>query len=105
VLCVMRHYSNHENESGSSKIALRARLEFVTFIAGTPADPRPVNNEFCKRFARDLTCNLVVHFSRGVKKWVYDDGTFHTDHLLEFPENWIPKVALETPTRRRLQHG
>ncbi len=64
--------------------------KYVQFTAGDADDPRPLENEFSKRFARDLDCNRIVHFSKVVKRWVYDDGTFHTGCLLEFPGEWIP---------------
>jgi len=64
--------------------------EFVIFVAGSASDPRPLKNEFSKRFARDLDCNCIVHFSKVTKKWVYDDGTFHSRCRLEFPVAWLP---------------
>jgi uncharacterized protein YchJ len=64
--------------------------EFVVFVAGSASDPQPLENEFSKRFARDLDCNRIVHFSKVTKKWVYDDGTFHSRCRLEFPAAWLP---------------
>jgi hypothetical protein len=60
------------------------------FVAGSADDPRPLENEFSKRFARDLDCNRIVHFSRALERWVSDSGQFHTGHLIEFPEAWLP---------------
>jgi hypothetical protein len=59
------------------------------FEAGSGEDPRPLENSFSKRFARDLDCNRIVHYSRILQTWVYDDGTFHSDCRLEFPVEWI----------------
>ena len=62
----------------------------LTFLAGGVGDPKPARNELSKRYARCLTCNRIVHFSGTVKRWVYDDGTFHTGHLVEFPIDGLP---------------
>ena len=50
----------------------------IKFIAGSPADPRPQGKIGCC-----LSCNRIVHYSPIVKAWVYDNGTFHTGHLIE----------------------
>ncbi len=47
------------------------------FQAGGPEDPRE------GRLGRCLPCNRIVHYSRTLGKWVYDNGTFHTGHLIE----------------------
>jgi hypothetical protein len=75
---------------------------FSTLIvkAGSFDDPQPSDNELAKRFGRCLTCNEIVHFSRIVNRWVYDEGTFHTGHLIEFPIDWIP---LKTPIQIKIQ--
>ena len=62
----------------------------LIFVAGSVGDPKPARNEPSKRYARCLTCNRIVHFSRAVMRWVFDDGTFHTGHLVEFPIDWLP---------------
>jgi hypothetical protein len=67
------------------------------FQAGGPADPRPASNPLERRFARDLDCNLIVHFSPILKTWVYDDGAFHTGCRLEFPVEWIPPFEEAIP--------
>jgi hypothetical protein len=64
-------------------------IKVLRFTAGTAQDPRPLENSFSKRFARDLSCNRIVHFSLILKTWTYDDGTFHSRCLLEFPVEWI----------------
>jgi hypothetical protein len=28
-------------------------------------------------------CHVIAHFSRTLKRWVSDDGKFHTGHLIE----------------------
>lgn len=60
------------------------------FQAGGPADPRPASNPRERRLARCLTDNRIVSFSPVLGKWFSDSGRFHTGHLLEFPEAWIP---------------
>jgi hypothetical protein len=72
----------------------------VRFRAGSLDDPQPSDNELAKRFGRCLTCNRIVHFSRTLRRWVYDDGTFHTGHLIEFPFEWIP---IKTPIQVKVQ--
>ncbi len=70
------------------------------FIAGDDDDPKPADNELGRRFGPCLTCNRILHFSRIMKCWVYDDGTFHTGHLVEFPAEWIP---VRTPIQIKVQ--
>lgn len=66
-------------------------LKFTVFLAGSASDPRPLENEFSKRFARDLTHNVIVHFSGVLRKWTADNGTFHNSGCeLEFPKAWLP---------------
>lgn len=63
--------------------------EALIFVAGGTDDPRPACNALSKRYARCLTCNRIVHFSRTVERWIFDDGVYHSEHLLEFPIDWI----------------
>lgn len=77
--------------------------KILIFVAGGSDDPKPAGNELCQRYARCLTCNRIVHFSRTVKSWIYDDGTFHSGHLLEFPIEWItstPPIQIKIEERR-----
>lgn len=66
----------------------------LNFVAGSTKDPRPAGNPLLKRFGRCLNCNRIVHFSVDLLKWVYDDGTFHTAHVVEFPVDWLSANAL-----------
>lgn len=52
------------------------------FRAGSPADPRSPS-----KLGRCLSCNRIVHYSPALRKWVYEDGTFHTNHLIEVPQD------------------
>lgn len=58
------------------------------FRAGSAEDPRLEGNASERRFARCLDCNVIVHYSLILKRWVCDSGRFHTEHMLEFPEEW-----------------
>ncbi len=48
------------------------------FQAGSSADPGSPG-----KLGRCLSCNRIVHHSRALRKWVYDNGTFHTGHIIE----------------------
>jgi len=66
-------------------------IKHIRFTAGSASDPRPESNPLERRFARCLNCNLIVQFSRVVRKWTDDGGHFHTSHELETPKEWLPK--------------
>lgn len=67
---------------------------FITFVAGSPSDPRPGTNPLERRLARCLSCPglRIVHYSAPY--WTDGSGSFHTFHLLEVPRNWIPSEAI-----------
>jgi hypothetical protein len=60
------------------------------FMAGGTEDPRPARNPRDRRFARCVTDNTIVFFSPALGKWASDSGRFHTGHLIEFPDEWLP---------------
>jgi hypothetical protein len=68
------------------------------FVAGSAADPRPVDNKLSERLARDLDHGIIVHFSQVLRKWGYDDGAFHTGCRLEFPVAWLPSDYILSET-------
>ena len=82
---------------------MRLASTTFTFTASGSDDPKPVDNELAKRFGRCLMCNRIIHFSRPLIRWIYDDGTFHTGHLVEFPIEWVIKkerIKIKIETRR-----
>jgi hypothetical protein len=70
------------------------KINYLRFQAGSRADPKPAVNPREKRLARCVTCRtIIVHFSRSLGKWVDDGGRYHTGHMIEFPQDWIPEAA------------
>jgi hypothetical protein len=63
----------------------------IRFTAGSHEDPRPESNPLERRFARCMNCNIIVHFSVVLKKWVDDSGRYHSTHTLEFPAEWLTR--------------
>jgi hypothetical protein len=68
---------------------LEISVKYIRFQAGTRADPKPASNPREKRLARCVTCRtFIVHYSPTVARWI--DDHFHTGHVIEFPEEWLP---------------
>jgi hypothetical protein len=81
----------------------------LVFVSGSRDDPQPLASILSRRFARCISHNRIVRFSKVLLKWVYDDGTFHTGCELESPKEWLPNpIANEqalAEARRLLESG
>ncbi len=78
--------------AGTSRFP-ESKPDMLAFASGSLEDPKPLVNERSKRFARCTTHNRIVHFSKVLLKWTYDDGSFHNSGCeLENPRDWLPNA-------------
>ncbi|MGP8069797.1 MAG: hypothetical protein ACLP5V_07900 [Candidatus Bathyarchaeia archaeon] len=94
--------TSKKKQSGSTDSKLP---DMLVFVSGSRDDPQPLAGVPSKRFARCITHNRIVHFSKVLLKWVYEDGSFHTGCQLETPKEWLPnpienQVALEAARKQ-----